>query len=156
MGENVAMARVKSNQGPQRVPPKPFRVRVTVGWTVAAILAYFLMLLIYVQVASEPCAPSVDCSSDTGTITIPAVVLLVGIFAALAWTGYWGSLGKQMGFTAPPSWPPAPAGWQPQPGWRPPADFPPAPPGWNFWRKRSIHVGPVLKATGLPFPDDES
>lgn len=36
-------------------------------------------------------------------------------------------------FNPPPNWPPAPAGWQPQPGWQPDPSWPPAPPGWQLW-----------------------
>lgn len=36
-------------------------------------------------------------------------------------------------FNPPPTWPPAPAGWEPPPGWTPPADWAPAPQGWVYW-----------------------
>lgn len=39
-----------------------------------------------------------------------------------------------MRFTAPPTWPPMPEGWFPDPGWTPEPDWPAAPRGWSFWR----------------------
>ncbi|HMM96275.1 MAG: hypothetical protein IE926_09880 [Micrococcales bacterium] len=39
-----------------------------------------------------------------------------------------------MRFVAPPTWPPMPEGWLPDPGWKPEPGWPAAPRGWQFWR----------------------
>lgn len=38
-----------------------------------------------------------------------------------------------MRFVTPPTWPPMPEGWVPDPGWRPEPEWPAAPKGWQFW-----------------------
>ena len=46
-------------------------------------------------------------------------------------------------FSAPPGWPPPPAGFEPPPGWTPDPTWPPAPPGWQFWLWVEPAVQPV-------------
>jgi putative regulator of septum formation len=36
-------------------------------------------------------------------------------------------------FNPPPGWPPAPAGFTPEPGWKPDPSWPPLPSGWQLW-----------------------
>ena len=60
----------------------------------------------------------------------------------------------------PPNWPPAPAGWTPQPGFMPDPAWGPAPTGWPLWIDQSAQVtsapeatyqGPARNAHGLVY-----
>ena len=50
-------------------------------------------------------------------------------------------------FNAPPGWPLAPPGWQPEPGWQPDPSWPPAPAGWEFWLPAAV-AGPQAGQAG--------
>lgn len=50
-------------------------------------------------------------------------------------------------FNPPPSWPPAPKGWQPAQGWNPDPSWPPPPTGWKLWRLRPARLGFLLVLT---------
>ncbi|MEP7765075.1 restriction endonuclease [Sanguibacter sp. 25GB23B1] len=45
-------------------------------------------------------------------------------------------------WTAPPTWPPAPEGFEPPDGWVAPVEWGPAPPGWVFFQPDPLVYGP--------------
>lgn len=49
--------------------------------------------------------------------------------------------GRVMRFNPPPTWPPAPVGWTPEPGWQPDPSWGPVPSGWHLWVDEAAVAG---------------
>jgi hypothetical protein len=48
---------------------------------------------------------------------------------------------RVMRFNPPPTWPPAPVGWTPEPGWQPDPSWGPVPLGWYLWVDEAAVAG---------------
>lgn len=71
--------------------------------------------------------------SDFESIKRWGKAFLIDAAAGGSGIGQGGTTPTAMRFNPPPGWPPAPAGWVPDPGWQPDPSWPEPPAGWPLW-----------------------
>jgi hypothetical protein len=134
---------------------KPLLV-VGIGLLLAAVIAAFWPHGVTFNGVHRSCNPVISHTvpSDPGgnysaalmdacaRVELPELlVMLVGGLSGflLGGLGLAGVVQQRAGrsalyWTPPPTWPPAPVGWQPGPDWVPPPEWPPAQANWQWWQ----------------------